>query len=1018
MKRLPAIIIFILLLLAPVSLIKAQNSSGRVVSGRVVDDFNEPLPGAAVYVRGHMKDGTSTDANGYFSIELPDGKKIILEASFLGMKPCSVEYAGQKEIQLVMQPDANMMESAVVMGKTNINDLDIRAKAGVVNAVDMDRLQDRPVMDLSLSLQGSAPGLIVTNRGDLGTKPEIRIRGNSSFRKGDVANEPLYVLDGQVISSDAFMTLNPLDIAEIKILKDAVACALYGTKAANGVLEITSVRGTNGETMVTYDFNGGVTFRGRRGVQMMDTDEKLELERRLRQPNTPGYIYSEEYIRKENHTAPNIEELVAEGRAMLDNLRKVNTDWFKELLRNDFYQRHNLSVRGGNSKTSYYASANYSYQGGQVPGNDVNRFTGRMSLDQAIGTKGYVSLSVSGGYSKANSPNGSTYSPTSLIYELNPYESKTSGELWSYPNRTYDDLVYQYERTSTEKRFGTTASLNIEPIQGLTIGAIAGLDFVLSESLEFTPSTAYEEQQSGAAKNERGKISKSKNTNANVTTNVRVTWNRTFGKHDVTLGANTDYYWDNMDNMSVTGYGVGQLKSMAAINQSIEGNRKVSTSNFREKTAQLGIGLLGGYCYDGTYDIFGTYKADASSILPKDKRWNAAWAVGAGWNLKGYAFMKDWEPISTLRFKASYGRTASLAGVSPSLTVGTFSYLEDSYGDIRLLELMSLYNDTLKPEQTVSTEAGVSLGLYNRVTIDLGWYDRRTEDALLDVPIPASNGFTTLKRNIGVLSNSGVEMSINAKLIDRNDFRFNLRYSLAYNKNKVIDLYDGDRLYTSEDAIIPDYEVGQSYDMIYGPISLGLDPMTGLPVFKGADGREIPATGKLTKEDMVPLGHSVPPFNGTINLSFTYKQLEFDADFYYVFGGIKAYAYSYVRDKDDVNKNAVKGQVANMWFQKGDEGKIYHTAFYSSAAIENLVMWPNSRSIGSSDYLRLSMVSLRYRFPHSFIKKLGGFVKYGNVALQASNLFTLTRYKESDPESGSFIGAQQPIVTFNLSLSF
>ena len=137
-----------------------------------------------------------------------------------------------------------------------------------------------------------------------------------------------------------------------------------------------------------------------------------------------------------------------------------------------------------------------------------------------------------------------------------------------------------------------------------------------------------------------------------------------------------------------------------------------------------------------------------------------------------------------------------------------------------------------------------------------------------------------------------------------------------------------------------------------------------------------------------------------------------------MFGGIKAYAYSYVRDKDDVNKNAVKGQVANMWFQKGDEGKIYHTAFYSSAAIENLVMWPNSRSIGSSDYLRLSMVSLRYRFPHSFIKKLGGFVKYGNVALQASNLFTLTRYKESDPESGSFIGAQQPIVTFNLSLSF
>ena len=911
-----------------------------------------------------------------------------------------------------------MMESAIVMGKQNINDLDIRAKAGVINSVDMDRLQDRPVMDLSLSLQGSAPGLIVTNRGDLGTKPEIRIRGNSSFRKGDVANEPLYVLDGQVISSDAFMTLNPLDIADIKILKDAVACALYGTKAANGVLEITSVRGTSGDTMVTYDFNGGVTFRGRRGVQMMETDEKLERERRLKNIEAPGYRYSEDYYRRYFARDPNLDQMIAEGKAILDGLRQTNTDWFKELLRNDFYQRHNLSVRGGNNKTSYYASANYSYQGGQVPGNDVNRFTGRMSLDQAVGTKGFVSLSVSGGYSKANSPNGSTYSPTSLIYELNPYESKTSGELFSYPNRTYNDLVYQFDRTSTEKRFGTTASINLEPLEGLTIGAVAGLDFVLSESLEFTPSTAYEEQRSGAAKNELGKISKSKNTNSNVTTNVRVTWNRTFGKHDVTLGANTDYYWDNMDNMSVTGYGVGQLKSMAAINQSIEGNRKVSTSNFREKTAQLGIGLLGGYCYDGIYDIFGTYKADASSILPKDKRWNAAWAVGVGWNVKDYAFMKDWDPISALRIKASYGRTASLAGVSPSLTVGTFSYLEDSYGDIRLLELMALYNDRLKPEQTVSTEVGISMGLFNRLTIDVGWYDRRTEDALLDVPIPASNGFTTLKRNIGILSNSGLETTLSARIIDRSDFRVNLRLSLAYNRNKVIDLYDGDRLYTSEDTIIPDYEVGQAYDMIYGPISLGLDPMSGLPVFKGADGREIQATEKLTREDMVPLGHSVPPYNGTINLSFTYKQLEFDADFYYVFGGIKAYAYAYVRDYDDANRNAVRGQVQNMWFQKGDENKIYHTPFYSSSAIENLTMWPNSRSIGSSDYLRLSMLSLRYRFPHSFIKKLGGIVKYGNVAIQASNLFTLTRYKESDPESGSFVGAQQPILTFNLSLSF
>ena len=209
-------------LLSGIPDVLAQVSGTRILAGRVIDSKGEPLAGANVYVRGDLKNGTSSDVEGWFSLIIPDGRNIFIEASFLGMKPWSEAFSGEKEITIVMSEDANMMESAVVRAHPNINDLDIRAKAGVVNAVDVDRLQDRPVMDLSLSLQGSAPGLVVTNRGDLGTKPEIRIRGNASFRKGDLANEPLYVLDGQVISSDAFMTLNPLDIAEIKIPRGTI----------------------------------------------------------------------------------------------------------------------------------------------------------------------------------------------------------------------------------------------------------------------------------------------------------------------------------------------------------------------------------------------------------------------------------------------------------------------------------------------------------------------------------------------------------------------------------------------------------------------------------------------------------------------------------------------------------------------------------------------------------------------------------------------------------------------------
>ena len=206
----------------------AQGGNPRILAGRVTDIWDEPLAGANVWVRGDTGIGTSTDVNGYFSLEIPDRKDILIEVSFLGMKSETISYTGQKEITVILEEDANMMEGAVVTGKQNINDLDIRSKSGVISTVDVKRLQDKPVVDMSVALQGSAPGLVVTNRGDLGTKPEIRIRGNSSFREGDAANEPLFVLDGQVISSDAFMTLNPLDIADIKILKDAVACALCG----------------------------------------------------------------------------------------------------------------------------------------------------------------------------------------------------------------------------------------------------------------------------------------------------------------------------------------------------------------------------------------------------------------------------------------------------------------------------------------------------------------------------------------------------------------------------------------------------------------------------------------------------------------------------------------------------------------------------------------------------------------------------------------------------------------------
>lgn len=989
----------------------------KKVEGNVMDTERNPLPGVAVRIV-EAKLGTVTDIDGnYQLVGVYNGA--VIEFSFLGMTTKTVKYRGEKVIDVVLTEDAAQLDEVVVSAKTNINEIDIRARSGVVQSIDVKRVEEKPMIDMGLALQGSVPGLSIINTGELGAVPEIRIRGNSSLRKGNATNEPLYVMDGQVITAETFYNLNASDIQDIKVLKDAAACALYGVKAANGVLEITSKRGYEGKTSVNYNMNMGVTARGRRGIEMMNSAEKLELERLIQNPETPGYRYSADYYNRYHSNDPNLSNLIAQGALKLDSMRNINTDWFDELLHTSLYQKHNLSVKGGSSATSYYVSANYTQQGGRIPGNDKERMSLRLNLDQRLGEIGYLMMSVNGGYSETNTPNGTTNDPASLVYDLNPYEQKI-GELWSNPGRTYSDLMNQFSEKGTDTDAGATASITITPVSGLDIAAVGGVNFLLAENQQFTPSTAYSEVHSGVPEEERGVYSKSKLSTINLSSNVRITYSKTFNdKHDFTIGANTDYYMTTSDNVLMRGYGVGTINSAAAINQSLQGNRQPYVSGLRDKSAQIGIGVVSGYTYDGTYDLFATYKLDASSVLPADKRWNSAWAVGAGWTPSQYKFFKRQRVLTNLNLKASYGYMANLNGVSISSTVASFAYSTSKYENQRPLDLLSLYNSDLRPEQTKSIDAGLSLEFFKRLTIDANWYNRKTEDALLDVPIPASTGYTSLKRNIGALQNQGVELSLNAKLVDLYNWTFIVGANMAYNKNKVLDLYYTDKIYTSEESIVPDYEVGKSYDMLYGPYSLGINPLTGYPVFLLPDGTEKQATETLKQEDVIALGYSTPPYTGSIKFTLTYRWFDLDVDFYYALGGIQRYNYSYVRTKDDVHKNAVAGQTENMWFRPGDQDKLYPTPYYTSVTAENNIsLYPNSLTVGSSDYLRLSLISFRYRVPPKWLAQHIKFVKYANFAFQASNIYTWTKYSESDPESGTLAGTLQPVYTINMSLTF
>lgn len=991
--------------------------SQDILQGYVYDTHHNAIPGVTVKHK-HTGKGVVTDIEGYYLLR-GVRKGDLVEFSYIGMQKQVITFKDRSRVDVVLKEDARKLAEVTVKPRTNINAIDIRSKSGVVAHVDVKRVEKKPMIDIALSLQGSVSGLTVVNTGELGSVPEIRIRGNASLRKGNLFNEPLYVLDGQVISPETFYNLNPSDIKDIKVLKDAAACALYGVKAANGVLEISSQRGAAGSISVNVNVNTGITLRGRRGIKMMHTAEKLELERLLKNPQTPGYRYSEDYFNKYYVNDPNLQSLIAEGQAKLNELKLNDTDWFNELIKNQLFQKYNLSLKGGTDQTSYYVSANYTSQGGRIKGNDKQRWSMFLNMDQKLGNLGYLQLSLSGGYGATRTPNGGISDLTALVYDLNPYETKKS-KLFSFPNHTFDDLMHQYSAQSTDKDVNASVSLNLMPLKGLTVSAVSGINLLLNENNQFTSANTYAESHSGVPLMQRGIYSKSKNVTANISSNLRLTYNKVFAeKHDLTIGANTDYYYFQSDNISFRGYGVGTINSAAAINQSINGYRKPSISAPREKNAQIGIGAVLGYTYDGIYDAYATCKWDASSVLPKDRRWNKAWAVGLGWSLGKYQFLKNNPVLTQLKLKSSYGYTANLSGVSRSSTVATFAFSANNYEDIRPFELLSLYNKDLKPEQTKSLDLGIEAQLFKRLGLEVNWYNRRTYDALLDVPIEPSTGYLSLKRNIGVLDNNGVEARINASIRNDEIWKSNIAVSLAYNRNKVIDLYYTDKIYTSEEDLMPTYEVGKSYDMLYGAHAVGINSLTGYPVFLIPDGSEKQATEVLKQSDISPLGHLTPPYSGSINLSMSYKSFDLDMDFYYVFGGVQRFNYTYVRNRDTAYRNAVSGQIDKMWFNVGDENRIYPTPYYTSTIAENnLALVANSRTVGSSDYLKLSLLSLRYRVSPGWLDKNVPWIKYANFSLQASNLYTWTRYKESDPESGKLAGTMQPVYTLNMSLTF
>ncbi|WP_243860488.1 SusC/RagA family TonB-linked outer membrane protein [Flavobacterium poyangense] len=979
----------------------------NVFKGKILDATTKKGIDSAIITVLVSGDTYFTNEKGEF--EIPDlfhSSVIITQQGYE-----SLEVKLLKDVQtLYLKPSLIQLKEIVVRRSKNINDIDVRNLTGSVVTVDMSKLSERSELDMAKLLQGQVPGLTVNYSGELGKKPEIRLRGNSSFSYKGTANEPLFVMDGIIISTETFLTLNPNDFSSIKVLKDAPATALYGIKAANGVIELTSKRGFNGKATITYSMKQGITMRGERPAEMMGTNEKLAFEEKIGVAGRPGFDYSQANIRKLFANSPLLQQKLEQGAFKLDSLRQYNTDWFKELIKPNHFQSHNLSIRGGTEKSAYFYSVNYSKQGGRIPGNDINHVTARANLDYTIAPTFQLSLNNSFGVSTTNTENGMTNDPTELAFNLNPYETKETKQLISYPRQSYSDLINQFKEKTTNKRFSSSVVMHWDILKELNIAGVVGADYSINEVYQRIYSSAF--SQINKKENEKGFLSQSDTKNFSYSANIRASYQKKFGDHDLFLGFNVDYYLTDIKSINGSGHGISDdISSLSGINSSFTNQFKPSASGSKVKNNQLGFGAAAGYTYQGIYDIYASLKRDGSSLLPSDKRWNDAWSAGLGWSPGQYEFFKEQKVLTSVKFRTSIGYTASMTGILPRDIATTYSNSNTFYGDYRVLQLAALPNKELQPQQTYSTNFSADLGFINRFNLLVSLYKNVTKEAILTLPIATSNGFATYTKNIGELENSGVEFTVNGDLLALKTFRWNTAISISYNANKVKKLYGTDRIYTSNESVIPEYEVGKPLGTLYGLQSNGIHPLIGLPEFIDNKGNVIDIKTNITPEYMSKLGSTIAPYNGYFNNYFTYKNWSLNVNVSYQLGGKAKFSDTYVRDESSSYKNAIKGQLNDMWFEVGDENKIYPIQKLPSY-IYSYNSFPNSKTIYSTDYLKLNYIQLSYRFTeNSFIDK---YLRSLQINIQADNLYTFRIEKNR----GSLNDVIQPILTLSLNATF
>ena len=932
----------------------AQSSQNITVTGTVSDKSGETLPGVNIIIKGTTT-GAVTDIDGNYSIGVPS-EATVLEYSFIGYKMKSETVGTRRLINVVLQSDVKALSEFVVVGygvekRTLLT--------GSVAELSQEDVRDIPMASIDGIMQGQVSGVQVSqNSGTPGGAMSVRIRGISSIGG---TGQPLYIIDGIPVTTgdysqlsfsgqgvNALSDLNPNDIESISILKDAAAASIYGARASNGVVVITTKRGASDKTQINFDAYYGWQQPWNKLDMLNSRDWML-----YRNDLAGTEIFSPEDI----------------------NNITIDTDWQDEIFRTAPMSSYELSASGGNEKTRYFMSGNIFEQEGILLGTDFKRVNGRVNLDHTVNDKLTIGTSVGITYSKTDRVEGDQ-----TLHGVLPNGISTPAIFPVYnPDGTYNQdgpyanaVSIGEEAISESFSFRTVGNVyaDYKILPNLKFSTKWGMDFMNYNEHSYESTILVQ----GAKYNGLG-FETFYNV-MNLVSNNFLTYTKEVNKHNIEVlgGYSFEKYKSVRSAIRAQDFADDNLEYISSASTIVSAS---ATANYSGIQSFFG---RANYNFDNKYLVSVSGRADGSSRFGTNNRYGFFPAVSAGWRINEEDFMNV-EVISELKLRASYGLTGND-------DIPAFMYAElygnTSYAGQPAIYPSSIPNPDLKWETTAQFNVGFDIGLFkDRVMVSADYYDKQTKGLLLSRPLPTSSGYSSITENVGEVENKGIELSVTTQNYV-GAFTWSTRINLSGNRNKVLKLYNGepiDDIGRGSSRI----EEGQPIGIFYSYNSLGVDPSTGDIVYEDTN-----FDGVITAADRTKVGNPHPDFIGGITNTFGYKGFDLNIFFQFSYGNDVFNGSRLFLESLQGGDNQIEA-VNRRWQKPGDVTDIPRATTDPVKASQNKRV--SSRFIEDGSYMRLKNLSVGYTFQSDWkhIDKL-------RIYFSGQNLLTFTKYTGLDPE--------------------